>query len=144
MTQVEEASHSGKSGWASRGGCWWCGQVPNVGLKPVLKEKGPSRQFKWLSVGSDLPVLSKMQGFFPWILKDQNGQVMSPLTPLNHIYILSLPATPIVQALATARIQRQAEGFQCWRGGWGEKVLMLCVVGRKRLTLGHMLQGSAR
>lgn len=80
---------------------------------------------------------------FPWILKDESSQVISPAIPLNHIYILSLPATPIVQALATARIQRQAEGFQCWRGGWGEKVLMLCVLGRKRLTLGHMLQDSA-
>lgn len=80
---------------------------------------------------------------FPWILKDQSGQVMSLLTPLSHIYILSLPATPIIQALATARIQRQAERFQCWRGAWGEKGLMLCMVGRKRLTLGHVLQGSA-
>lgn len=39
------------------GGRWWCGQVPNVGLKPGLKEKGPSRWSKWLPVGSDLPVL---------------------------------------------------------------------------------------
>lgn len=143
MAQVEEASHSGKSGWASRGGCWRCGQVPNVGLKPVLKEKGPSRQFKWLSVGSDLPVLSKMQGFFPWILKDQSGQVMSLLTPLNHIYILS-PSHSHSSSFGYSQNPEAAEGFQCWRGGWGEKVLVLCVVGRKRLTLGHMLQGSAR
>lgn len=33
---------------------------------------------------------------FPGILKDQSVQVMSPLTPFNQIYILSLPATPIV------------------------------------------------
>lgn len=60
---MEKASHTGKSGWASRGGRWWCGQVPNVGLKPVLKEKGPSRQSKWLTVGSDLTVLlPKTQG----------------------------------------------------------------------------------
>lgn len=127
MAQVEEASHSGKSGWASRGGCWRCGQVPNVGLKPVLKEKGPSRQFKWLSVGSDLPVLSKMQGFFPWILKDQSGQVMSLLTPLNHIYILSLPATPIVQDLATARIQRRQKDSSAGEVG-GVRKYSCCVL----------------
>jgi len=137
---VEKASHTGKSGWASRGGRWWCGRVPNVGLGPVLREKGPSLN------GSPWEVIS--QSFspstkgFPGIFKDQSGQVVSPLTALNHMYSLSLPATPIVQTLATGDIQRPAEGFQCWRGGWGEKVLMLSMLWRKRLTLGHLLQGS--
>lgn len=93
MAQVEEDSHSGKSGWASRGGCWWCGQVPKVGLKPVLKEKGPSRQFKWLSVGSDLPVLSKMQEFFS--LDPQRPERSSHVpsdSPQSHLYFfLSQP-----------------------------------------------------
>lgn len=33
---------------------------------------------------------------FPWVLEDQSSQVISPPTPLSHIYILSFPATPIV------------------------------------------------
>ena len=58
----------------------------------------------------------------------KTGVVISPDTPLNHTYILSLPATPSVQALAAARIQRQAEGPQGWRGGRGEKARLSLIV----------------
>lgn len=63
---------------------------------------------------------------------------ISPVTPLDHISVLPLPATPIVKALATARTQRQAEDSSAGEVG-GVRKSSRCVVGRKSLTLGHSL-----
>lgn len=121
-----------------RGGCWQRGQIPNVGLQPGLKEKGPLRWSKWFPVGSDPSVLSPTCKSFFWVLKGQSGQAISLWTSLNHIYVLSFPATPTVRALATARIQRPAKASSAGEvGGVSEKVLKLCVCvsGRESLTL---------
>lgn len=97
-------------GFQGGGYCWWCGQVPNVGLRPVLKEKGPSRQSKWLPVGSDLPVLQKNAWVSLGSLKMRAVKsFLQRFLSITFIFSLSQP----LQALATARIQRQAEGFQC-------------------------------
>lgn len=63
------------------------------------------------------------------------------MVPLDHISILSLPATPIVEALATARTRRQAEDSGAGEAA-GVRQAPRCVVRRKRLTLGHMGPGS--
>ncbi|PNJ44957.1 ITGA7 isoform 6 [Pongo abelii] len=44
-------------------------------------------------------------------------------------------ATPIVQALTTTRIQRQAEGFQCWRGCWWVLPRPWLFLGSRRIAL---------
>lgn len=127
-----------------RGGCWQRGQIPNVGLQPGLKEKGPLRWSKWFPVGSDPSVLSPTCKSFFWVLKGQSGQAISLWTSLNHIYVLSFPATPTVRALATARIQRPAKASSAGEvGGVSEKVLKLCVCLRERKPdPRHALQAS--
>lgn len=62
---------------------------------------------------------------------------ISPGTPLDHISVLSLPATPLVEALATARTQRPAEDSSAAEVG-GVRKSSRCVARRKRLTLGPM------
>lgn len=136
---MEKPSHTGKFGRASReGAVGSCGQIPNVGLQPGLKEKGPLRWSKWFPVGSDPSVLSPTCKSFFWVLQGQSGQAISLWTSLNHIYVLSFPATPTVRALATARIQRPAKASSAGEvGGVSEKVLKLCVCvsGGESLTL---------
>ena len=62
---MEKASHTGKSGWASRGGRWWCGWVPNVGLGPGLRKKGPGLNGSPWEVTSQSSFSPRHKGF-PW------------------------------------------------------------------------------
>lgn len=106
-----------KPGSLAGGGCWWCGQVPNVGLKPGHKERRPSSPFKWLPVGSDLLVL------LPKILKDRSGRFSSG-SPRSHFY--SSPSHSHSGSVGHSQNSEAGGGFRCWRGSWGEKSTTLC------------------
>jgi hypothetical protein len=135
MEGVEKSSHTRKFGWASREGA-----VGNVAKFQMLawsqgsKKRGPQDSLNgslWEVTPQSSPQDAKVS-----LGSSKTRVVKSYPYGLLSIAFMFFLSQSLPQALATARIQRQAEGFQCWRGGWGEKVLMLCVLGRESLTLG--------